>query len=67
MFDLTPMLLQSADVPAEARRALQAAVSASPQERRPHLEAAARVLFARTPLSCGEARDLVGLSPGDCE
>jgi hypothetical protein len=59
---VTPLLLVSDSVPLGARRALRAAYEAPPDERTPHLEAAARVLHRELGLDCTDARELVGLS-----
>lgn len=60
-FSVTPLLLASDSVPAGARRALRAAYEAPPDERQPHLEAAARLLHRELGLDCQDARELVGL------
>jgi hypothetical protein len=61
---LVPLLLESDDVPALARRALREAYGASPEERTPHLETAARSLHRDLGLDCDDARELVGLAEG---
>jgi hypothetical protein len=66
-FSVAPLLLDSAQVPAAARRALRAAYDAPPEERAPHLESAARILNRELDLDCRDARELVGLSAeGGC-
>ncbi len=67
-FSLAPLLLHSDHVPATARRALRAAYDAPADERTPHLESAARILYRELDeLDCSDARELVGLSPeGSC-
>ena len=66
-FDLTPLLLHSDEVPAQAKVALAAAREAPPgHEQDSLLETAARALYRGTPLGCDEVRDLVGLPPGTC-
>jgi len=60
-FSVTPLLLDSDSVPLGARRALRAAFDAPPDERVPHLEAAARLLHRELGLDCRDARELVGL------
>ena len=64
--DLTPLLLNSDDVPAQAKLALRAAQHAPEGMRALLLETAARALYWKTPLACEEARELVGLPPGTC-
>ncbi|MBK7862633.1 MAG: hypothetical protein IPJ65_29300 [Archangiaceae bacterium] len=64
--DISPLLIHSDDVPQAAKVALMAARTASPEDRETLLEAAARALYWKTPLACGEARELVGLTPGTC-
>jgi len=61
---MVPLLLQSNDVPAAARRALRDARDAPPEGRTLHLETAARSLFNDLGLDCDDARALVGLSEG---
>ncbi len=58
---LIPLLLHSDEVPASARDALREASVAPADERRPHLEAAARALYREAHLDCADARELVGL------
>ena len=58
---LASLLLVEDDVPARARAELHAAHLAPPAERRLHLEAAARSLYAEANLDCADARELVGL------
>ncbi len=65
-FDISPLLIHSEDVPPQAKVALVAARDAAPGDREELLEAAARALYWKTPLGCGEARELVGLTPGSC-
>jgi hypothetical protein len=65
-FDITPLLIHSDDVPPQAKLALRAAQSAAGEDRELLLETAARALYWKTPLACGEARELVGLAPGTC-
>ncbi len=65
-FDISSLLIHDDDVPPQAKVALRAALSAPAQDREPLLEAAARALYWKTPLLCGEARELVGLAPGSC-
>jgi hypothetical protein len=66
-FSLTPLLLHSEHVPLSVRRALRAAEEAPGDERTLHLESAARILYrqAELDLTCGDARELVGLPAGD--
>jgi hypothetical protein len=61
MFDVTPLLLHSDEVPEPVKEALLAAGAASGPERQALLEAAARELYWETPLGCADARELVGL------
>jgi len=64
---MVPLLIQSNDVPAAARRALRDARDAPPEGRSLHLEAAARSLYNDLGLDCDDARALVGLSEaGSC-
>ncbi|MBL8956882.1 MAG: hypothetical protein JNK82_39275 [Myxococcaceae bacterium] len=65
-FDISPLLIHSDDVPPQAKVALMAARDASAGDRELLLEAAAKALYWKTPLGCGEARELVGLAPGMC-
>ncbi|NUP04982.1 MAG: hypothetical protein HOW73_02860 [Polyangiaceae bacterium] len=62
---MAPLLIHSEAVPKEARDALKAASSAPPERRRAELERAARVLYRETELDCADARELVGLAPGE--
>ena len=64
--DISPLLIHSDDVPEQAKVALLAARGAPAGDRELLLEAAARALYWKTPLHCGEARELVGLAPGSC-
>jgi hypothetical protein len=57
--------MASDSVPAVARRALRAAYDGPAQERRPHLETAARILHRELQLDCSDARELVGLPAGE--
>jgi hypothetical protein len=61
-----PLLIHSDHVPARARGALRAAFDAPADQRRPHLEAAAKILYRELDLDCSDARELVGLSTGSC-
>jgi hypothetical protein len=64
---MAPLLIESNDVPAVARRALREARDAAPGERSLHLETAARSLYRDLGLPCDDARALVGLSElGTC-
>jgi hypothetical protein len=64
---MVPLLIQSNDVPAAARRALRDAREAPPEDRSLHLETAARSLYDDLGLDCDDARALVGLSElGTC-
>jgi hypothetical protein len=66
MLSLTPLLIHSDAVPAEARSALRAASEATPDHRTAELETAARALYEGTDLVCGEVLELVGLPEGTC-
>ena len=66
MLSMTPILMHSDAVPAEARSALRAASEAPPERRKAELETAARALYHATDLECGEVRELVGLPEGVC-
>lgn len=66
MLSLTPLLLHSEAVPAEARSALRAASEAPPERRQAELKTAARALFQGTDLECSDVRELVGLPDGAC-
>lgn len=66
MYDVSSLLLHSADVPQSVKTELAAARSAPAEQREAHLRSAARALFWKTPLACDEARELVGLPPGTC-
>ena len=61
-FSLAPLLLVEEDVPARVRAELLAAHIAPPDERRLHLQAAARALFDEANLDCADALELVGLA-----
>lgn len=63
---LLSLLIHDGDVPASARDALIAASTADADERRSHLEAAARSLYRDAQLDCPDARELVGLSAAEC-
>jgi hypothetical protein len=58
---VTSLLLHSYDVPSSARSALEAARAVPAEQRRPHLEAAARALHREIDLDCADAKELVGL------
>jgi len=58
---LLPLLVVEEDVPASARAALLEAARTPEDERRVHLEAAARALYRDAHLDCDDARELVGL------
>ena len=60
------LLIYSDAVPSEAREALRAAAAAPPELRTAELESAARILYRELDLDCRDARDLVGLPPGNC-
>lgn len=63
-FSIARLLLHSSSVPPDARDALRAALESSQEH---ELESAARALYDATDLDCGDARELVGLSPvGAC-
>ena len=61
-FSIARLLVDSEFIPPAARRALRLAFGAPPEERGPHLEAAARVLHHELDLDCRDARELVGLA-----
>lgn len=61
-FSVARLLLDSDFIPHAARRALRTAFGTPPEERGPHLEAAARVLHHELDLDCRDARELVGLA-----
>ena len=64
---MVPLLIQSTDVPAAARRALRDARDAPAEAQSLHLETAARSLYNDLGLDCDDARALVGLSEiGTC-
>ena len=63
---MAPLLIHNDAVPARAREALQAAQLAAPEQKNAALEDAARILHRETSLDCSEARDLLGLPPGNC-
>ena len=66
-FSIAPLLLHSEQVPATVRRALRAAYDGPDEERRQHLESAARILHRELDLDCSDARELVGLgADGGC-
>jgi hypothetical protein len=60
------LLIHSDDVPREARDALSAAERAQSERRLRLLESAAFVLHREVGVDCRDARELVGLEPGDC-
>jgi hypothetical protein len=66
MLSMTPLLMHSDAVPAEARSALRAAYDAPPDHRAAELKTAARALYESTDLECAEVLDLVGLPNGTC-
>ena len=61
-FSITSLLLHSDSVPVRARAALRAAYASPLDQRSPHLESAARILYLELDLDCSDARELVGLS-----
>jgi hypothetical protein len=64
---MVPLLMHSAQVPAEVRDAIRAAYEAPPRYRNARLESAARILHQSTGLECSDVRELVGLpDDGDC-
>ena len=63
---IVSLLVHDADVPTTARDALRAASNAAAEDRRTHLETAARALAQEAELDCPDARELVGLSPIEC-
>lgn len=64
---MAPLLMHSAQVPAEAREAIRAVYEAPPEHRSARLESAALVLHLTTGLECSDVRELVGLpGDGDC-
>lgn len=64
-FSMAPLLMNSADVPAQAREALRAA-SEDPDHRHDHLVSAARALNQDLSIDCADALELVGLPTGFC-
>ena len=66
MLSLTPLLIHSDAVPAEAKSALRAASAAPPERRRSELQTAARALFEATDLECRDVKELVGLPDIKC-
>jgi hypothetical protein len=66
MLSMTPLLIHSEAVPAEARSALRAASEAPPESRRVQLQTAARALAEATGLECRDVKELVGLPDGKC-
>jgi hypothetical protein len=64
---LTPLLMHSEYVSAEARNALRLAHSAPPEQRTQALEAAARLLFREADVSCRDVREIVGLDSASCK
>lgn len=65
-FSVASLLVHDADVPTAARDALRAAAGAHGDDRRLHLETAARSLAREAELGCPDARELVGLSAMEC-
>lgn len=65
MLSMAPLLMHSPDLPSSLRDELRAAF-AQPERRDDHLTAAARIMRDQLDLSCGDARELVGLPPGGC-
>lgn len=61
-FSFARLLLDSDSIPPAARQALRTAFGASPEDRRPHLETAARLLHRELDIDCRDARELVGLA-----
>jgi hypothetical protein len=64
-FSMAPLLLHRPDIPATVRHALRAALDGPVEQRTRHLESAARTLYRELDLDCDDARELVGLSPGE--
>ena len=62
---MAPLLMHSPDLPSALRDELRAAFS-EPARRDDHLIAAARIMRDELSLSCGDARELVGLPSGGC-
>jgi hypothetical protein len=65
-FSMARLLMDSGDVPPEARAELRAAQAATLDRRDHHLTRAARVLHQELGLECADARELAGLPPGAC-
>lgn len=65
-FSVAPLLIHSEIVPPAARAALRAAQHRSSTERSGYLQSAARILHHELALECDDARELVGLPPGNC-
>lgn len=65
-FSMGPLLIHSADVPAEVREVLQTAYAAEPEAQRELLAQAATLLYHATDLECADVRELVGLTAGTC-
>jgi hypothetical protein len=65
-FTMTPLLIYSDAVPAQARDVLRAAWLGPLEQRDAALEAAARVLYRETDLDCNDTRELIGLPVNGC-
>ncbi|MDB5214821.1 MAG: hypothetical protein JWO86_2748 [Myxococcaceae bacterium] len=65
-FSMASLLIHSEHLPVPARDALKAAQDGPPQSRVRLLESAARILYRDVGVECSDARELVGLQPGDC-
>lgn len=66
-FSMASLLVHNEDVPREAREALKAASTASPEHREALLHSAARLLHRGTGLECVDVRELIGLpASGGC-
>jgi hypothetical protein len=65
-FSMASLLVHSEHIPAAAREALRAAQDGARERRVELLESAARILHREIGVECPDARELVGLRPGEC-
>ena len=65
MLSMAALLMHSPDLPSSVRDELRAAF-AEPARRDDHLVTAARIMHDQLDVSCGDARELVGLPAGGC-
>lgn len=62
MFTMANLLIHNEELPASARRALDAAQKSPPESRPDLLASAARILHREVGVDCADALELVGLT-----